>query len=64
MRAGVTDRIAGVAALATVAGMIATPLLPQRGSARRVLSSVVVTGLFVSTTANAAPVEKSDRLTA
>ena len=54
MKIGVTDRIAGVAGLVTVAGMIATPLLPQRGAARRVLSSVVVTGRFVSTTANAA----------
>ena len=48
------DRIAVTAELATVAGMIATPLLPQGGTARKVLSSVVVGGLFVSTTANAA----------
>ena len=37
----------------TVAGMIATPLLPQGGRARRVLSSVVVVGSFTTTTANA-----------
>jgi len=53
MKVGVTDRIAGCAGIVTVAAMIATPLLPQRGAARRVLSSVVVTGLFVNTTANA-----------
>ena len=33
--------------------MIATPLLPQGGRARRVLSSVVVVGSFTVTTANA-----------
>ncbi len=38
-----------VARVATLAGMIATPLLPQRSAARRVLSTVVVTGLFAST---------------
>jgi uncharacterized membrane protein len=37
----------------TVAGMIATPLLPQGGQARRVLSSVVVVGSFTTTAANA-----------
>ena len=37
----------------TIAGMIATPLLPQGGQARRVLSSVVVVGSFATTTANA-----------
>jgi uncharacterized membrane protein len=37
----------------TVAAMIATPLLPQGGKARRVLSSVVVVGSFTTTTANA-----------
>jgi putative membrane protein len=36
-----------------MAGMIATPLLPQGGRARRVLSSVVVVGSFTTTTANA-----------
>jgi uncharacterized membrane protein len=33
--------------------MIATPLLPQGGRARQVLSSVVVVGSFATTTANA-----------
>jgi len=46
--------VAGVAGAVTVAGMIATPLLPQGGRGRRVLSSVVVVGSFVTTTANAA----------
>jgi len=49
----VAGSVAGVAGLATVAGMIATPLLPQGGRARRVLSSVVVVGSFATTTANA-----------
>ena len=44
---------AGVAGAVTVAGMIATPLLPQGGRARRVLSTVVVVGSFATTTANA-----------
>ena len=39
--------------MVTVAGMIATPLLPQGGRARRVLSTVVVVGSFTTTTANA-----------
>jgi uncharacterized membrane protein len=47
------DRVGAIAGLATMAGMIATPLLPQRGLARKILSSVVVTGMFVNTTANA-----------
>lgn len=47
------DVVEAVAGVTTVAGMIATPLLPQRGIARKVLSSVVVTGLFATTTANA-----------
>ena len=34
--------------------MIATPLLPQRGVGRRLLSTVVVSGMFVTSTANAA----------
>jgi hypothetical protein len=38
----------------TTAGMIATPLLPQSGRGRRWLSSVVVTAMFTTTTANAA----------
>jgi putative membrane protein len=46
--------VAAVGAAVTVAGMIATPLLPQGGPARRVLSSVVVVGSFVTTAANAA----------
>jgi putative membrane protein len=41
------------ASVVTVVGMIATPLLPQGGRARRVLSSVVVVGSFATTTANA-----------
>ncbi|WP_158412355.1 carotenoid biosynthesis protein [Ilumatobacter nonamiensis] len=48
-----TDRIAAVAGAVTVAGMIATPLLPQRGRGRRILSSVVVSGMWATTTANA-----------
>ena len=45
--------MAGAAGIVTVAAMIATPLLPQGGRARRVLSSVVVVGSFTTTTANA-----------
>jgi len=47
------DVVEAVASVTTVATMIATPLLPQRSAARKVLSSVVVTGLFAATTANA-----------
>lgn len=47
------SRVAGLAGGVTVAGMIATPLLPQGGRARRLLSTVVVVGSFVTTTANA-----------
>jgi uncharacterized membrane protein len=47
------DVVESVAGVTTVAAMIATPLLPQRGTARKVLSSVVVTGLFATTSANA-----------
>jgi putative membrane protein len=51
------SRIAGWvgagAGIATIAGMIATPLMPQGGRGRRVLSSVVVVGSFTTTTANA-----------
>jgi uncharacterized membrane protein len=47
------DVVEAVAGATTVAAMIATPLLPQRGAARKVLSSIVVTGLFATTTANA-----------
>ena len=45
--------VAGVASVVTAAGMIATPLLPRGGTARRVLSSVVVAGSFATTVANA-----------
>ena len=45
--------MAAAAGALTVAGMIATPLLPQGGRARRVLSTVVVVGSFTTTTANA-----------
>ena len=47
------DRVAAVAGVATIAGMIATPLLPQGGRGRRILSSVVVGGMWATTTANA-----------
>lgn len=47
-------RLAAASSLVTVAAMIATPLLPQRGRGRRLLSSVVVGGMFVASTANAA----------
>ena len=47
------DRVAAVAGVATVAGMIATPLLPQRGAGRRALSSIVVGGMFATSAANA-----------
>jgi len=47
------DVVETVAGATTVAAMIATPLLAQRGTARKVLSSVVVTGLFATTTAQA-----------
>ncbi len=47
------DRVASVSSVVTIAGMIATPLLPQRGVGRRILSSVVVSAMFVTTTANA-----------
>ena len=52
-----SSRVAGwvgtAAGVVTVAGMIATPLLPQGGRTRRVLSSLVVVGSFTTTTANA-----------
>ncbi len=47
------DRVAAVAGAATIAGMIATPLLPQGGRGRKILSSVVVGGMWATTTANA-----------
>lgn len=46
--------LGGIAGAVTVAGMVATPLVTQGGAARRVLSSVVVTGLFSTTAATAA----------
>ncbi|BAN04057.1 carotenoid biosynthesis protein [Ilumatobacter coccineus] len=52
-RGDLADRVAAVSSVVTIAGMIATPLLPQRGIGRRVLSSVVVTGMFATTAANA-----------
>jgi uncharacterized membrane protein len=48
-----TDRVAAISAAVTVVGMIATPLRSQRGTARKVLSSVVVSGLFATTVAHA-----------
>ncbi|MGB0112218.1 MAG: carotenoid biosynthesis protein [Ilumatobacteraceae bacterium] len=45
---------AAAAGVVTAGAMIATPLLPQGGRARRVLSSVVVVGSFTTTAANAA----------
>ena len=50
---GWTDWVAVAASAVTGAGMIATPLLPQGGRARKVLSTVVVVGSFTTTTANA-----------
>jgi len=47
------SRIGAAASAVTVAGMIATPLLPQGGRARRVLSTVVVVGSFTTTATNA-----------
>lgn len=46
--------VGGLAGTVTVAAMIATPLLPRGGRARRILSTVVVTGSFATTSANAA----------
>jgi putative membrane protein len=43
---------AAVGAGATSLAMIALPLAAPRGTARRVISSVVVTGMFVTTAAN------------
>jgi uncharacterized membrane protein len=48
-----SDRFAGISGALTVVGMIATPLLAQGGRARKVLSSVVVGGMFATTVANA-----------
>jgi uncharacterized membrane protein len=46
--------VGAAAAAVTVAAMIATPLASPRGATRRMLSSVVVTGLFTVTTARVA----------
>ncbi len=46
--------IAATTGVVTTAAMIATPLVAKGGSARRVLSSVVVVGLAATTKANAA----------
>lgn len=51
--ARVAEWAAVAAGVTTVAGMIATPLVPQGGRARRVLSTVVVVGSFTTTAANA-----------
>lgn len=48
------DRTAAVAAAATLAGMIATPLARRGGRVRQVLSSVVVVGFAATTGAAAA----------
>jgi putative membrane protein len=47
----VAQRVAAAAGAVTLAAMIATPLARRGGSVRRGLSSVVVTGLFVTTAA-------------
>lgn len=52
-RSRVPDAVAALAGAVTIAGMIATPLLPQGGRARRVLSTTVVVGSFTTTAANA-----------
>lgn len=52
-RDGAARLVAGIAGGVTVAGMIATPLMPRGGRARRILSTVVVVGSFTTTTANA-----------
>lgn len=44
--------VAGLSGAVTIGAMIATPLLPRGGRGRQLLSSVVVTGSFVTTTAN------------
>lgn len=53
MNVRIVDRVAAVAGAATIGGMIATPLLPQGGRGRKILSSVVVVGMWATTTANA-----------
>jgi uncharacterized membrane protein len=49
-RDAVLDRVGAVAATVTTLGMIATPLATRGGNVRRVLSTVVVTGMAASTT--------------
>lgn len=49
-----TRWVEAVPAAITLAGMVATPLAARGGRVRRVLSSVVVTGLFTATAAAAA----------
>jgi putative membrane protein len=46
-------RIAAASGVLTSLAMIAIPLAPQGGRLRRTMSSLVVTGLFVTTSANA-----------
>lgn len=53
LRSRVAHVTAAVAGGVTTAAMIATPLLPKGGRARRVLSGVVVVASFTTTTANA-----------
>lgn len=48
------DGLTAVSGVVTTAAMIATPLARQGGTTRRVLSSVVVGGLFTTATARAA----------
>ncbi len=50
----VLDAATAVAGAVTLAGMIATPLAGPTGATRRLLSSVVVTGLFATTASRAA----------
>ena len=45
------DTVTAGAGAFTLAAMVATPLVPQGGAMRRVLSNAVVGGLFVTTTA-------------
>jgi putative membrane protein len=52
--ARVTSALGAAAGVVTLAGMIATPLATRGGATRRVLSSVVVTGLFTTTASRVA----------
>lgn len=49
-----TDVLTGLAAGGAVAAMVATPLLPPAGSGRRILSSVVIGGLFTTSATRSA----------